>query len=455
MYIYYICTDHTSTMLGLPSSVLKRFAHDQQLRKVLLCLDALRLEGGLTSTTGATLQQDWCPLYSDASRQPYVPAVAHGPWIGTTGGKVVYDVGGYGMLGWGHNPEWLTSTLAKPQVMANLMTPSLSQRRFADRMKQQSPYAKFVALNSGSEAVSFALRMARVGGGERETFVRMSGAFHGRTDLPAAMSSSSDEAYREAMGGWDAGCPHVATIPYNDVDAVGRTFDALVADGRTIRSAIAEPVQGEGAPGVAMTRPFYDALRERTREAGSALIIDSIQAGIRTNGCLSVVDYEVMDGIVPPDMEVFSKAIHAGQYPLSVVAMGPNVRYPGGIYGNTMTANPRALDVGSAVLGRLNDDLRRRIRESGATFMRALDAVREAHPDVVAGTSGTGLLCALSLRPHVDVMRVERECRLRGLNVIHGGGNALRFTPHFHITEDELEFCVVRVLHDVFTAPEV
>ena len=42
-------------------------------------------------------------------------------------------------------------------------------------------------------------------------------------------------------------------------------------------------------------------------------------------------------------MEAWSKAINAGQFPLSVVGMTAEVadKYVTGIYGNTMTTNPR------------------------------------------------------------------------------------------------------------------
>ena len=39
----------------------------------------------------------------------------------------MYDSGGYGMLGLGHHPQTVLSALARPQVMANIMTPNVSQ----------------------------------------------------------------------------------------------------------------------------------------------------------------------------------------------------------------------------------------------------------------------------------------------------------------------------------------
>lgn len=437
-------------MYGLPARTLRRFSHDADLRKVL----------GLLSTQKRTapaidqVQSGWCPLYPKHSRQPYVPATAHGPWIGTTDGNVVYDAGGYGMLGWGHNPPWLKDVLAKDQVQANIMTPSLSQPRFVRALWDSiggSPYTAVAALNSGSEAVSFALRCARSEASDTkpEAFVRMSGSFHGRTDLPAALSASCDEQYRAAIPCWGVSTPRVETVPFNDVEAVRPCFERLRAAGYGVRAAIAEPVQGEGSPGNAMTRAFYDELRACVRDFGGHLIIDSIQAGLRADGCLSVVDYDAMLGVDPPDVEIFSKAIHAGQYPLSVVAMGPRVAYPGGIYGNTMTANPRALDVGAAVLARCDQQLRRQIQANGARFLEGLRSVQASHRSVVTNVTGTGLLCALELDPAVDVHRVEAACRNHGLNVIHGGSNALRFTPRFEITAEEIEYCVVATLDRV------
>ena len=37
---------------------------------------------------------------------------------------------------------------------------------------------------------------------------------------------------------------------------------------------------------------------------------------------------------------------------------------------------------------------------------------------------------------------VEEWCRINGLGVIHGGENALRFTPHFKITKLEIELII-------------
>ena len=59
---------------------------------------------------------------------------------------------------------------------------------------------------------------------------------------------------------------------------------------------------------------------------------------------------------------------------------------------------------------------------------------------------GTGLLLSAELDPTrfivVGVDGVEQWCRRNGLGVIHGGVNALRFTPHFLITSEEIDMIV-------------
>lgn len=40
---------------------------------------------------------------------------------------------------------------------------------------------------------------------------------------------------------------------------------------------------------------------------------------------------------------------------------------------------------------------------------------------------------------------VEMTLRRRGVNVIHGGTNALRFTPNFDITKEEVDMQVAHV----------
>ncbi len=222
-----------------------------------------------------------------------------------------------------------------------------------------------------------------------------------------------------------------------------------------------EPVMGEGNPGQAVTREFYDVARALTKQHGALLLMDSIQAGLRAHGVLSIVDYPGFEDCDPPDLETYSKALNAGQYPLSVLAMTPDCAalYRVGIYGNTMTAAPRALVVGATVLESISPAIRRNIVDRGQEFVERLEALaaEPAMDGAITKVQGTGLLVMCALDPERFLSHgfdsIEEYLRTKGFGVIHGGKNALRYTPHFAVTSEELELIVDAIRDAVLNGP--
>jgi acetylornithine/succinyldiaminopimelate/putrescine aminotransferase len=154
-------------------------------------------------------------------------------------------------------------------------------------------------------------------------------------------------------------------------------------------------------------------------------------------------------------METWSKALNAGQYPLSVVGLSERAAelYVVGIYGNTMTTNPRALETAVAVLDRVTPELRQNIKDRGVEFVSKLRDLADEIPGTITEVIGTGLLLSAELDPEklpvVGFGCVEEWCRNNGLGVIHGGQNALRFTPHFAITTEEIDM-ILGILREAF-----
>ena len=120
-----------------------------------------------------------------------------------------------------------------------------------------------------------------------------------------------------------------------------------------------------------------------------------------------------------------------------------------------MTTNPRALETAVAVLDRITPALRQNIRDRGDEFVAKLIELQAEFPEVITKVQGTGLLCSAELEPTafpvVGQHAVEPWCRKRGLGVIHGGKNALRFTPHFNITSEEIEL-IVKIVRESLIA---
>lgn len=415
------------------------------------------------------LQDGYQNFYSQDTLSPFVPLAARGPWIVTLHGAVVFDMGGYGMLGFGHNPAQILESLCQPQVMANIMTPSLAHEQFMTRLRREigharpadkrNPYEAFFCLNSGSEAMSLALRLADAhakelldqhGSNRQIRVLAMQGSFHGRTNGPAQISNSCIGTYRKYLASFQNEKLGL-TVPPNDEAALERVFRESRERGELISAMVVEPVMGEGDPGRAITRSFYDTARRLTREYGALLIVDSVQAGFRAAGTLSIVDYPGFETCEPPDVEAFSKALNAGQYPLSLLAVGPlaHSRYRIGLYGNTMTSNPRALSVASAVLDAMTPAIRENIRKSGALLVQKFQDMARRNGSGVRKVQGTGLIVSVELNDDCckasGADSMEQAVRRLGVNVIHGGENSLRFTPHFLLTEKEIDLIVTVV----------
>ncbi len=421
-------------------------------------------------------QSGFVNFYADDAVNPYVALTARGPWIITLKGRVLHDSGGYGMLGFGHTPANVIDTMSKPQVMANVMSPSLSHLRIARALRKEighsrdnvCPYVKFLALNSGSESVSLACRIADVnaktmtdaGGahaGRTIKRIAVKGAFHGRTERPAIYSDSSRKAYEQHLASFRNEDSLITIEPYS-IEALKQAFADADAKGWHIEAMFLEPVMGEGDPGRAVPPAFYAAARELTKAHGTLLLVDSIQAGLRAHGVLSIVDYPGFEGMEAPDMETYSKALNGGQYPLSILAVNERAAglYRKGIYGNTMTGNPRAMDIASTVLTSLTPEIRANIRNKGIEVIEKLNKLKEELGGLITKVQGTGLLFSCELDPSFKCYGVgstEEFMRERGIGVIHGGTNSLRFTPHFGITSTEIDLVIEHVRFALLNGP--
>ncbi len=423
------------------------------------------------------VQSGFVNFYPSDQRNPYLPVAALGPWIVTYHGAVLHDSGGYGMIGFGHAPEPVLKAMNQPHVMANIMTASFSQHRLNERLNKElghtrkaKPYSRYICMNSGSEAVTVAARISDInakkmtdpGGrhaGKRLMYLTLKGGFHGRTEQPARLSDSSAKSYKANLASF-RGLNVNYTVEPNDLAGLKEAFAWADREHIYFESMYMEPVMGEGDPGKAVTPEFYKLARELSAGHGALLVVDSIQAGIRAHGCLSICDYPGFTDLSPPDMETFSKAVNAGQYPLSILALTDKASslYVRGVYGNTKTTNPRALDVASAVLDMVTPELRRNVKEKGAEFLEKFAALAKEFPKVVKKVQGTGLLCSIDIYPEAFTVcgtgQLEQYLRMHGIGVIHGGANSLRFTPHFMISSREVDLIVTALRESFKNGPK-
>jgi len=422
------------------------------------------------------VQDGYINFYPVEAVNPYVALAGAGPWIVSSHGAVLYECGGYGMLGFGHAPKQVLEAMNKPHVMANIMTPTFSQKRLVDALRKEightrggCPFDNFFCLNSGSESVTLAARISDInariqtdpGGDHAGQSIRILGlksAFHGRTDRPARYSDSSREAYCKYLASFRDN-DNLLTVEPNNIQQLEQVFEYAEKNQLFIESFFIEPVMGEGSPGLAITPEFYTRARELTKAHGALLLVDSIQAGLRTHGVLSICDYPGFEKLEEPDMETYSKALNGGQYPLSVLALNSRASklYRAGIYGNTMTTNPRALDIAVAVLNSITPELRQNIEDRGRELMEKLVSLQNDLGGDITKVQGTGLLLSAELDPKrfksYGADSTEEYMRIRGINVIHGGKNALRYTPPFDITSAEIDLIIESTRDAIVNGP--
>ncbi len=211
-------------------------------------------------------------------------------------------------------------------------------------------------LNSGSEAIEAAIKLARRATG-RPAIIAFQGAFHGRTYGAASVTSSSLN-YR---AGYEPLLPSVYITPFpavyrdfgGDEELATRTcMDALrrltssIVPATSVAAILIEPVQGEGGYQPAPLG-FMRELRAFCDEHGILLVADEVQTGYARTGKMWAFEHA---GIVP-DAVCIAKAIANG-LPLSALATRRELqeRWGKSAHGSTYGGNPVACAAGIAVL---------------------------------------------------------------------------------------------------------
>ncbi len=260
------------------------------------------------------------------------------------------------------------------------------------------PLDSVMFLNSGSEAIDGALKLARRVTG-RPGIVAFRGGFHGRT-LGATSVTSSNINYRT---GYEPLLPgvHLTTFPavYRDhggdeAAAVAtamadlETLAATDLPASAIASVLIEPVQGEGGFTPAPAA-FLRELRAFCDRHGILLIADEIQSGYGRTGKMWAFEHA---GIVP-DVVVLAKAVANG-LPLSAIVSSRDLqeRWGRGAHGSTYGGNPVACAAGLAVLETIREErLLENVIARGAELRAGLERVA-AEDDRIGDVRGPGLM---------------------------------------------------------------
>jgi glutamate-1-semialdehyde 2,1-aminomutase len=324
--------------------------------------------------------------------RPYVVARAEGAHLWDVEGRRYVDlVQSYGAVILGHAHPAVTEAIRRAAGDGTSYgAPTPREMKLAEAIAAAVPSCEQVRLmNSGTEATSTAIRLAR-GATGRDRVVTFSGNFHGATDalLVAGGSGVATLGLPGTAGVPNATVSNTIVAPYNQVPELDDRVAAVIVEPIAANMGVVAPESG-----------FLEGLRRECDRVGAVLIFDEVITGFRVGRSGAQGRYDVQ-----PDLTCFGKVIGGG-LPIGAVGgrrdlmeclspLGPV------FHAGTLAGNPLATAAGLAALNLLTDDvymeLAARARHLAALMREACEA---AGLDVQFPVVGTlvGMFCGHGL----------------------------------------------------------
>jgi ornithine--oxo-acid transaminase len=380
-----------------------------------------------------------------------VAASAAGSWITDTAGRRYLDMmSAYSAVSFGHSHPRLVKALTEQAARLSVTSRAVHSDQLAPFLAdlvKLTGQQRALPMNSGSEAVETAIKMARrwaqrvkgIADGAAEIIV-FENNFHGRTTTIVSFSSHS--AYRDGFGPLT---PGFRSVPFGDLEAL-----AAVMTPNTC-AILAEPIQGEGGV-VVPPAGYFEGVRRLCDEHRVLLIADEIQTGLGRTGSLLALEH---DG-VKADAICLGKALGGGLLAVSAVVGSDAVLdvFEPGDHGSTFGGNPLAARVAREALAVLVDEnLIERSRSSGAMLKSRLLAA--AHP-AISEVRGRGLMIGVQLTPSIEAHEVVERLGVAGVITKDTHRNTVRLSPPLNTSEQDLQWGLDRLLEvlDEFRAQD-
>lgn len=291
--------------------------------------------------------------------------------------------------------------------------------KIAEITNQQFDSVFFV--NSGSEAVEGALKLAKRFTGRKE-IIACKNAYHGST--LGALSLISHNEYTEKFKPL---LENIKFINFNDLT----DLEQITKDTACV---IVEPIQGE-AGYIPASYEFLHALRNSCDKTGALLIFDEVQTGMgRTGSFFAYQSYNVV-----PDVIVLAKAFGGGM-PLGAFASKQNVMKclsNNPILGHITTfgGHPVSCAASLAAIEVIeNQKCIEHIPEKEKLFKKLL-----VHKKIIE-VRGKGLMLAVQLDSFSVVKKVIAHCLQKGLicDWFLFCDSAIRISPPLIITKEQI-----------------
>ena len=250
------------------------------------------------------MNKDFFTYQAQTTPNPLAFEVSHatGSYIYDKKGKAHLDfVAGVSACGLGHGHPKVVEAIKRQadkylHVMVygeSVQEPSLALTKLLAACLP-SPLEMTYLVNSGTEAIEGAMKLARRYTGRSEIFAARN-AYHGNT-----MGSLSLMSYEERKAPFRPLLPDIRFLEFNSPEEVAKI-------GPDTAAVILETIQG-GAGFILPEKEFLTKIRNKCSEVGALLILDEIQPGFGRTGKLFAFEHY---GIVP-DILVMGKSMASG-----------------------------------------------------------------------------------------------------------------------------------------------
>ncbi|WP_233548803.1 aminotransferase [Galactobacter valiniphilus] len=336
---------------------------------------------------------------------------------------------------------------------------------YAQRLADLAPEGLDTVLfvNSGSEAVDLALKLARAASGRPEV-AALREAYHGWTAGADAVTTSAYDSPHalESLPGWVKvlDVPHPLRGAYTGDDAGARyAADAAAAlagwadTGTPVGAFICESVLGN-AGGVLLPEDYLAGVYEAVRAQGGLCIADEVQVGFGRMGS-HFWGFELQG--VTPDLITIAKPMGNG-FPIGAVITRREIAEAlgrEGMFFSSAGGSPLSCAVGQAVLDAMEaEDLQGNAQRVGERLRAGLQGLVAKHR-LASMVHGAGLYLGLELvRDERTLEPAAAETaaiceRLRELGVIvqptSERQNVLKIKPPLCLDEASADFAVAQI----------
>jgi acetylornithine/N-succinyldiaminopimelate aminotransferase len=373
-------------------------------------------------------------LLATYDRQLVLFERGNGVYLWDSAGKKYLDfLSGLGVNALGHNHPAIQRAIKRQAGrlihVSNLFFHEY-QAELAAQLTKISGLDRAFFCNSGCESWEGALKIARAfgqmnnrnGGRPKWRILAMENSFHGRTF--GALATTGQKKYRAPFVPL---MPGVQFVKFNDVDDLGRKFDA------TVCAVCIETIQGEGGVDPVDAK-FLELARRLTERSGALLLLDEIQCGLgRTGRHFAYQHYGVL-----PDIVAVAKPLAAG-LPLGAILTSERVAacMRPGMHGTTFGGGPLACAVAIEFL-RAEKKLLPHVRAMGEYFHAGLRELDKKHGAIV-DVRGSGLMQAVELDSADLAKKVVRELLAVGIIINRTHETVLRFLPPYIVKKEHVD----------------